>query len=85
VALLHAVMSLGGPLALQPAAEGGQGPLLPLPWPEAAPPGAGGGPGQPLKGIKIGVYDEVRQLPLYGAHYPSGVQPRQCAGGAGAG
>ncbi|GLC33742.1 hypothetical protein PLESTB_000111000 [Pleodorina starrii] len=85
-ALLHAVMSLGGPLAQREIQEGQEGreaggggggvmPALPSPWPQVAAaaaeaPGAAGGGGggggggaaaaggQPLKGLRIGVYDE---------------------------
>ncbi|GLI59671.1 hypothetical protein VaNZ11_001610, partial [Volvox africanus] len=59
-ALLHAVMSLEGPLAAADAQGYRQMPQLPSPWPEAltAPPPAEGGARQPLKGIRIGMYDE---------------------------
>ncbi|GIL89123.1 hypothetical protein Vretimale_16172 [Volvox reticuliferus] len=66
-ALLHAVMSLEGPLAAEDAQGDRQMPQLPSPWPEApmaTPPGDGEGKGaagegrQPLKGVRIGVYDE---------------------------
>ncbi|EFJ49246.1 hypothetical protein VOLCADRAFT_89962 [Volvox carteri f. nagariensis] len=70
VALLHAVMSVQGPLAAgEVPYDGVKMPLLPAPWPAVPPPSplprgppggddGGGGSWQPLKGLRVGVYDE---------------------------